>query len=155
MAGVVPSASNFTTSNVMLGGSQNNVYNHSTQHHATVNRGSAAPHSQFVNSSNFNQQFGNSNGTGNMIVSQIAQHKFCPSLRLKSNEFFYKWISDKERGDQLNEIIAFIKAHNRIPKTNELQTFKVCLINFIKSSFLSRLINYNSLGHFKWAEQFI
>ncbi len=127
MAGVVPSASNFTTGNVMLAGSNNSVYNHPTQHHATVNRGSAAPHSQFVNSNSFNQQFSNPNGTGNMIASQVAQHKFVPSLRLKSNEFFYKWISDKERGDQLNEIISFIKAHNRIPKANDLQSFKVGL----------------------------
>lgn len=123
MAGAVPSASNLTTGNVMLANS-NNVYNQSSQHHSTVNRqgSTPAPSSQFITTS-LNHQYA-TNSTG-MLASQVAQPKFIPSLRLKSNEFFYKWISDKERGEQLNEIISFIKANNRIPKLNDLQSFKV------------------------------
>lgn len=116
MAGVLPSANNFTKGNVMLVG---NSYN--SPHHAT---------SQFLNSNSYNQQVnspGNSSNPHNSSSnngSAMNQAKLVPSLRMKSNEFFFKWITDRERGDQLNEIIGFIKANNRIPKPTDLQ-FKV------------------------------
>ena len=112
MAGVVPSG------NALIG----NAYGSSHHHNSGVQSPSSS--SQFINSNNFNQQF-LVNGSSSMTASLLNPPKFVPSLRMKSNEFFYKWISGRERGEQLTEIISFIKAHNRIPKSNELQSFKV------------------------------
>ena len=118
MAGVLPSANSFTKGNVMLVG---NSYN--SPHHAT---------SQFLNSNSYNQQLNSPKNSSNPQNSSLNngsaaamnQTRLVPSLRMKSNEFFFKWITDRERGDQLNEIIGFIKANNRIPKPTDLQ-FKV------------------------------
>lgn len=119
MAGVVPSG------NALIG----NAYRSS--HHHNPGGQSPSSSSQFINSNNFNQQF--VNGSNSMTASLLNPPRFVPSLRMKSNEFFYKWISGRERGEQLTEIISFIKANNRIPKSNELQFFKVrniFLLNF-------------------------
>lgn len=114
MAGVLPSANNIAKGNVMLVG---NSYN--SPHHAT---------SQFLNSNSYSQQLNSpKNSSHNSSLSNgsaMNRAKLVPSLRMKSNEFFFKWITDRERGDQLNEIIGFIKANNRIPKPTDLQ-FKV------------------------------
>jgi hypothetical protein len=48
-----------------------------------------------------------------------------PSLRVKTNEMFYKWFSDEQRTEQINEIINYIKKYNRVPKTTDLHTFRV------------------------------
>ena len=86
--------------------------------------------SQFLTSTSYNKQINSpQNNTSSQSSSldgstAMSQIKLVPSLRVKSNEFFFKWITDKERGDQLNEIIGFIKANNRIPKASDLQ-FKV------------------------------
>ena len=62
--------------------------------------------------------------------------KVIPSLRLKTNELFFRYLSDKERQAQIKEIIAYIKLNNSIPKINELASFIntkviIFLINFI------------------------
>lgn len=42
------------------------------------------------------------------------------SLRLKTNDFFYKWFTKPERSEQLREAINFIKSTNKIPKFNDV-----------------------------------
>ena len=48
-----------------------------------------------------------------------------PSLKLKTNELFFKWFTESDRSEQLKEIIQLIKT-NKITKINDLQScFKV------------------------------
>ena len=47
-----------------------------------------------------------------------------PSLRIKTNELFYRWFSEAERNEQIREVINFIKTTNKVPKTNDLQSFR-------------------------------
>ncbi len=63
---------------------------------------------------------------------------FTPSLRAKSNEFFYKWISNRERYDQIIEIISFIKQNNKIPRSNDIQSFKVIWFKFFNKLFKTK-----------------
>jgi len=51
-------------------------------------------------------------------------HHSVPSLRIKTNELFYKWFSEAERSEQIREVMNFIKTTNKIPKLNDLQSFK-------------------------------
>jgi hypothetical protein len=53
-----------------------------------------------------------------------SQARLAPSIKVKTNELFYKWLSSKERTEQLKEAIAFIKNNNKIPKITDLETFK-------------------------------
>ena len=50
--------------------------------------------------------------------------KVSPSIKVKTNELFYKWLSSKERTEQLKEAIYFIKSTNKIPKLTDLESFK-------------------------------
>lgn len=48
-----------------------------------------------------------------------------PSLKLKTNELFYKWLTESDRNDQLKDLIDLIK-NGKVTKLNELQAcFKV------------------------------
>jgi hypothetical protein len=47
-----------------------------------------------------------------------------PSLRIKTNELFYRWFSQPERTEQLKELIHFIKTTNRMPKITDLSSFR-------------------------------
>ena len=51
-------------------------------------------------------------------------HNNVPSLRIKTNELFYKWFSEAERSEQIREVMNFIKTTNKIPKLNDLHSFK-------------------------------
>lgn len=55
-----------------------------------------------------------------------------PSLRVKTNELFYKWLSSRERAEQLREAINIIKNTNRVPRITDLESFKIVIfkINF-------------------------
>jgi hypothetical protein len=64
------------------------------------------------------------NGSGGGGGGGSGQTRFTPSLKVKTNELFYKWLSSKERTEQLKEAIAFIKNNNKIPKITDLETFK-------------------------------
>ncbi len=44
-----------------------------------------------------------------------------PSLKLKTNELFFKWFTESDRSEQLNEVIQLIKT-NKITKINDLQS---------------------------------
>jgi hypothetical protein len=84
-------------------------------------------HAQNSNSSlNFNNiQYGGGGGVGVASSSiNVESHHSLPSLRIKTNELFYKWFSEGERSDQIKEVINYIKTTNKIPKLNDLQTFK-------------------------------
>ena len=70
---------------------------------------------------------GNSNNNNNNRLS--------PSLKVKTNELFYKWLSSKERTEQLKEAIQFIRNTNKIPKITELESFK----NVIQKNFTTSL----------------
>ncbi len=55
--------------------------------------------------------------------------QFLPSVRLKTNELFYKWLSETQRSDQIKELIRLIKS-GQISKQNETQSvFKVSQFN--------------------------
>lgn len=47
-----------------------------------------------------------------------------PSIKIKTNELFYKWLSQTDKTEQLNEVINFIRMHNKTPKYNELKTVR-------------------------------
>ncbi len=50
-----------------------------------------------------------------------------PSVRLKTNELFYKWLSEPQRNEQIKELIHLIKS-GQLSKQNEIQNvFKVSL----------------------------
>ena len=51
-------------------------------------------------------------------------HHSVPSLRIKTNELFYKWFSEADRCEQLKEVMSFIKSTNKMPKLNDLQSFR-------------------------------
>jgi hypothetical protein len=58
---------------------------------------------------------------------QQQQPRSQPSLRIKTNELFYKWFSEHQRYEQLREIISYMKATGKVPKLSELNSFKtVC-----------------------------
>lgn len=50
--------------------------------------------------------------------------KTVPSLKTKTNELFYRWLSRPERTEQLKEVINIIRSSNRIPKITELKSYK-------------------------------
>ena len=51
-----------------------------------------------------------------------------PSLKLKTNELFFKWFTESDRNEQLKDLIQSIKS-NKFTKISDLQAcFKV--INF-------------------------
>ncbi|RNA40148.1 hypothetical protein BpHYR1_052384 [Brachionus plicatilis] len=50
--------------------------------------------------------------------------KTVPSLKTKTNELFYRWLSRPERTEQLKEVIYIIRTSNRIPKQTELKSYK-------------------------------
>jgi hypothetical protein len=94
-------------------------------------------YSNFASSTNGQQQANNiamqlqyhDNSTHSNQPNYLNKNYPIPSLRTKTNELFYKWFSEPDRHEQLKEVISFIKTTNRMPKLNELQTFRnVCLV---------------------------
>jgi hypothetical protein len=58
-------------------------------------------------------------------ISKMQQ--VLPSVRLKTNELFYKWLSEPQRNEQIKELIHLIKS-GQLSKQNEIQNvFKVSL----------------------------
>lgn len=45
-----------------------------------------------------------------------------PSIKIKTNELFYKWLSQPDRTEQIAEAINFIKQNNKVPKFAELKS---------------------------------
>ena len=79
-----------------------------------------------INSNNIISSTHNNNNNNNNNKKNhqpVNSFKIVPSLRIKTNELFYKYLSDKERTEQIKEIINYIKQNNQVPKINELQTF--------------------------------
>ena len=128
MAGIVPSANILTAGSPMSAG---NSYTSNNQ-------------SQFLTSSINNNIYYHQVPSG--IKQTVATTKFVPSTRIKTNEFFFKWISDKNK-EQLQEVANFIKLNNRIPKPNDLQSFKV-IERFLLFKFLAKFIQITSI----WAK---
>ena len=76
-----------------------------------------------------------------------------PSLKLKTNELFFKWFTESDRNDQLKDIIHLIKT-NKATKLSDLQAcFKVnrvfiirCLIYLNGNSFKDNILLNNKAG---------
>jgi len=79
--------------------------------------------SSINNNSNNNNSIGSSSSKKHHHQQPVNHFKIMPSLRIKTNELFYRYLSDKDRTDQIKEIIAFIKQNNLIPKITDLQSF--------------------------------
>jgi len=107
MAGVAPSPTPPPSSNSLSKFAQqaftspnNNYFINSTSSTTTTN-------------AFYPNQFQIINSNNKKLLSQQV------SLRLKTNDFFYKWITKPERSEQLQEAIDFIKSTNKIPKLND------------------------------------
>jgi hypothetical protein len=80
-----------------------------------------------MNLNNTTAILSNQNNTlnnGNINGSINGNNRLVPSIKVKTNEFFYKWFSSKERTEQLKEAINFIKSTNKIPKLTDLESYK-------------------------------
>ena len=99
------------------------ISSNSSQMSSSSSTGSSKP----IN--NFQNQFipnSNNNTNNSSINGQYSVNKnLAPNIRNKANEYFYRWFSENGRSAQLQEIITFIKTNNKIPKLNELQSYKV------------------------------
>lgn len=79
----------------------------------------------------------NNNNTNNNTTT--TRH-LLPSIKIKTNELFYKWLSQTDKTEQLNEAISYIKSNNKVPKFNELKScrnvsvyslFIFCYLHFL------------------------
>ncbi len=43
---------------------------------------------------------------------------FIPSLRVKTNELYFKWLSESDKRDQLKELIDLVKSGKQINLNN-------------------------------------
>jgi hypothetical protein len=66
----------------------------------------------------------NNHNNMNYYSTTTNRSPMMPSLRIKTNELFYRWFSQPERTEQLKELIHFIKTTNRMPKITELSSFR-------------------------------
>ncbi|CAF0808674.1 unnamed protein product [Brachionus calyciflorus] len=73
--------------------------------------------------------------------------KTVPSLKSKTNELFYRWLSRPERTEQIKEVINIIRNSNRIPRLNELKSYKNELENVQTRSLQSSINDQYILGY--------
>ena len=119
--------------------SNNNISN--TSHHSFAN---STSNNNGAPSGFNNTHFSNNNNMSYMhaYAEHSSQHhafnqqQNCyhsvPSLRIKTNELYYKWFSEPERCEQLREVMNFIKSTNKIPKLNDLHSLRnVSRLKFI------------------------
>jgi hypothetical protein len=126
-------SSNNTTTNNNL---SNSNYNNSVSYANVSSSGIGA--SSSLNLNNMMYQYGGISAVNNEHNhhhphNQNQNHNYhhsVPSLRIKTNELFYRWFSESERSEQLREVMNFIKTTNKIPKLNDLQSFKNVSKNF-------------------------
>ena len=71
-----------------------------------------------INSSSVSNNGGGGGGGGN------SGRHLLPSIKIKTNELFYKWLSQTDKTEQLNEVINFIRMHNKTPKYHELKSVR-------------------------------
>ena len=130
MAGVlpVPPLNQYIAATMSSSSSSSSVSSSSSTISAVGAPTSTTPQfkSNFLSSSSSSNKKNNSNQqqlTTTTNNNNNNNFKVIPSLRLKTNELFYRYLSDKERQDQIKEIITYIKQNNSIPKINELASF--------------------------------
>lgn len=130
MAGVLPSPVplNQYIAATMSSSSSSSSVSSST---STISAVAAGSNHQNSNS-NFKTSFLTSPSNNSCLVNTqiskrnsqpVSNFKILPSLRIKTNELFFKYLADKDKTDQIKEIISFIKQNNAIPKLTELQSF--------------------------------
>ena len=56
--------------------------------------------------------------------NSFYQFKNIPSLRVKTNELFYRWFSQVDRASQIEELVNYIKKNNKMPKITDLASFR-------------------------------
>lgn len=128
MAGVlpVPPLNQYIAATMSSSSSSSSVSSSSSTISAVGAPTSTTPQfkSNFLSSSSSSSnKKNNSNQQQLTTTTNNNNFKVIPSLRLKTNELFYRYLSDKERQDQIKEIITYIKQNNSIPKINELASF--------------------------------
>jgi hypothetical protein len=127
MAGVlpVPPLNQYIAATMSSSSSSSSVSSSSSTISAVGAPTSTTPQfkSNFLSSSSSSNKKNNSTNQQQLTTTTNNNFKVIPSLRLKTNELFYRYLSDKERQDQIKEIINYIKQNNSIPKINELASF--------------------------------
>ena len=83
---------------------------------------------QHHNPASFNSS--TAGGVNHLHHSSVAANlsptnlSYVPSLRLKTSEFMFKWMS-MPRGELILEALEFVKSQNKIPKPTDLVSYKV------------------------------
>lgn len=131
LASPLISSSNISTrtESVMIGGSisSNNgtVYHHnnfSPAQSSMINLNNISNSTNmYVSNSILNNISTNS---GSALITNNSLRHLLPSIKIKTNELFYKWISQNEKFEQLAEAINFITINNRLPKSCDLKSLK-------------------------------
>jgi len=129
-------SSNTSSNNTTNNNLSNSNYNNSVSYANVSSSGIGV--SSSLNLNNMMYQYGGVSAVNNEHNNHHHHHQnqnhnyhhSVPSLRIKTNELFYRWFSESERSEQIREVMNYIKTTNKIPKLNDLQSFKNVSKNF-------------------------